>query len=321
MKFRQRIRLPLALLALAASAAFAQDGKTVRLVVPFPAGGATDAIARMIAPKLAQEFGQSVIVENRTGASGQIGTAYVKSAAPDGLTYLFTTDHTIATLPVLVDRAGYDPLKDFTAVGQVARFQLALSASIAGGAANLSGLKDVLRANPGRASFGVPVVGGYPSTVGVALQKHIGVPMTAVPYRGSGPVVNDVVGGQVTVGVTGLADVLPMVQGGRARILAVTGMKRSSMVPEVPTFEELGVHGLSSDSWYAFFAPAGLPAGSAERFNLALAKALADKGIKQRIAELSIELAPTSLKDADDVLKSTARYWLEASKQPDFVRP
>ncbi len=318
---RQWLRLPLILLAFAATMAMAQDTRTIRLVVPFPAGGATDAIARMIASKLAQSFGQPVIVDNRTGASGQIGTAYVKSAPPDGLTYLFTPDHTIVTLPVLMDSAGYDPLKDFTAVGQVARFQLALSTSASGGVTNLSGFKEWARAHPDRANFGVPVVGGYPSMVGVALQKSIGVPMTAVPYRGSGPVVTDVAGGQVAAGVTGLADVLPMAQGGRARILAVTGRQRSSMVPDVPTFEELGVPGLTVDSWYAFFAPAGLPTATAERFNRALAKALAEQDIQQKIAELSIELAPTSLKEADDLLKGAARYWLDASKQPDFVRP
>lgn len=321
MNLRQRIRLPLALLALVASAAFAQDAKTVRLVVPFPPGGATDAIARMVAPKLAQELGQTVIVDNRTGASGQIGTAYVKSAAPDGLTYLFTTDHTIVTLPVLVAGAGYDPLRDFTAVGQVARFQLALTTSATAQATNLAGFKDLVRASADRASFGVPVVGGFPSMVGVALQKSIGLPLTAVPYRGSGPVVTDVAGGQVTAGVTGLADAMPMAKGGRVRIFAVTGLKRSSVVPDVPTFEELGVSGLTIDSWYAFFAPAGLPAATAERFNQALAKVLADGEIKQKIADLSIELAPTTLKQADDVLKSAAGYWLNASKQPDFVRP
>lgn len=321
MNFRQRIRLPLALLALVTSVAFAQEAKTVRLVVPFPPGGATDAIARMLAPRLAQELGQPMIVENRTGASGQIGTAHVKSAPPDGLTYLFTTDHTVVTLPVLVAQAGYDPLKDFVALGQVARYPLALTTAATNPANSLAGFKELVRANADRASFGVPVVGGFPSMVGVALQKSMGLPMTAVPYRGSGPVVTDVVGGQVTAGVTGLADAMPMAKGGRVRIFAVTGLKRSSVVPDVPTFEELGVPGLTIDSWYAFFAPAGLPVATAERFNQALAKVLAEREIKQKIAELSIELAPTTLKQADDVLKSAAHYWLNASKQPDFVRP
>lgn len=321
MNFRPVIQMSLAALALTTAAAFAQDSKIVRVVVPFPPGGATDAIARMIAPKLAQELGQSVIVENKTGASGQIGTAFVKSAPPDGLTYLFTTDHTVVTLPVLVANAGFDPMKDFVALGQVARYPLAMTISAASKASTQAEFKELVRAQADRASFGVPVVGGFPSTVGVALQKSIGLPLTAVPYRGSGPVVADVAGGQVTAGVTGLADAMPMAKGNRVRIFAVTGLKRSNVVPEVPTFEELGVTGLTIDSWYAFFGPAGLPSATAERFNLALAKALSDADIKQRIADLSIELAPTTLKQADDILKSAARYWLNASKQPDFVRP
>ena len=321
MNFRPLIRLALIPLAFAATMACAQDGKIIRVVVPFPAGGATDAIARMLAPKLEKELGQTMVVDNRTGASGQIGTAFVKGAPADGSTYLFTTDHTIVTLPVLVDNAGYDPLKDFVALGQVARYPLAMSVASAGSPANLAAFREMVRANPGKASFGVPVVGGFPSTVGVALQKSTGVPMTAVPYRGSGPVVVDVAGGQVSAGVTGLADVMPMAKGGRVRILAITGKKRSAIVPEVPTFDELGVPGLTIDSWYAFFAPAALPAANATRFNQALAKILSDPEIKQKIADLSIELAPSSLKEADEVLKSSARYWLDASRQPDFVRP
>lgn len=321
MNFRQRICLPLVMLAFAASTALAQDSKTIRIVVPFPPGGATDAIARLLAPKLSQELGKTVIIDNRTGASGQIGAAYVKAAQPDGLTYIFSADHPIVTLPVLMEKVGYDPLKDFAAVGQVARFQLALFTATSGRATNLSKLKELVRAEPDRANFGVPVVGGFPSMVGVSLQKSFGVPLNAVPYRGSGPVVADVAGGQVTAGITGLADALPMAQGGRVRILAVTGKNRSSVLPDVPTLDELGVHGLTIDSWYAFFAPAGLPPATAERFNQALSKALQEKDIKQKIAEFSVEVAPTSLKEADAILKNAARFWIDASKQPDFVRP
>lgn len=321
MKRRDWMHWPLAALALTSCLVFAQDTRTVRIVVPFPAGGATDAIARLIGQKMAQDSGQPVVVDNRTGASGQIGTAHVKAAKPDGLTYLFTPDHTIVTLPVLMDNPGFDPLKDFTAVGQVARFQLAVTTAAPQGPATLAQFQGVARSTPALASVGVPVVGGYPSSVVVALQKSIGVPLTGVPYRGSGPVAADVAGGQVGAGVTGLADVMPMVKGGRLQVLAVTGKRRSSWLPATPTLEEIGVPGLTVDSWYAFFAPAGLPQATAQRFNQALNKALADPEVKRKIAELSIELAPTSLKEADEELRSAAQYWINASKQPDFVRP
>jgi tripartite-type tricarboxylate transporter receptor subunit TctC len=323
---RSRIRAVAvgALVAVAASysaVASAQDSKTVRIVVPFPPGGATDTLARTIAPKLSRELAQPVIVENRAGASGQIGTSFVKSATPDGTTYLFSTDHTIVAVPLLIPKAGYDALSDFVAVGQVARFQLALSVSPVTGAKSLPEFADYARANPGRANYGLPVVGGFPSMVGIAITKKIGVPMTAVPYNGSGPVVADVAAGQVSAGVTGLADAMPMFTGGRVRVVAVSGTKRSSVAPDVPTFEELGYSGLTANAWYAFFAPKALPAAIAERFNQALAKALTEPDVKQKIADLSTELAPTSLPEADRELRSAAAFWAEAAKSPDFVRP
>jgi len=307
--------------AFIAVASWGQDAKLARIVVPFPPGGGTDILARALAPKVGADLGQTLIVENKPGASGQIGTAAVKSAPPDGSTYLLTADHTIVVVPLLVPQAGYAALRDFIAVGQVARFRLAFSVSPRTGAKTLAEFAEVVRSNPSRANYGLPVVGGLPSMVGVAVAKRIGVPMTAVPYNGSGPVVTNVAADQVASGVTGLADAMSLYQAGRVRVVAVTGTERSSVIPGVPTFEELGYPGLAVNAWYAFFAPKGLPLAVAERFNKALNRALSEQDIKQRIAELSTELAPTSLEEADRELRTTAAFWAEAARSPDFVRP
>lgn len=310
-----------ALIAASSALALAQDSRPLRLVVPFPPGGATDAVARMLQPKLSAELSQTVVVENKPGASGQIGTAFVKNAPADGTVFLFTTDHTVVTIPHLVPSAGYVAPDDFLALGQVARYPLALSVAPATGAKNLRDFASFVKAQPAKANYGVPVIGGFPSTVGVAVARKIGAPMIAVPFPGSGPVTLNVAASQVSAGVTGLGDVLPMAKGGRVQLVAVTGTQRSPIAPDVPTFEELGYSGLTQQSWYGFLAPKATPPAIAERFNHALAKVLKDADIQHRIRELSLELAPTTLQEAAAEFKASAEFWTEAAKSPDFVRP
>lgn len=234
---------------------------------------------------------------------------------------LFTTDHTIVTVPHLVANAGFDALRDFVALGQVARFPLAVSVAANSAPKSLAELLAAYRADANRRNYGIPVIGGFPSTVGVALTKAAGTALVAVPFQGSNQVLLNVAGDQVAAGVTGLGDAVAMHTGGRVRILAITGTQRSPALPEVPTFEEQGVRGLNQVSWYAFFAPKALPAAAAERFNQALLKALDDPAIRRKVADLSVELAPTRLSESAAELKSAAEFWAEAAKSPDFVRP
>jgi len=320
MDLLRHIRSSLFLLLLAVPMVYAQGNKTIHIIVPWPPGGAADAIARTLVPKLEQGMGQPVVVENKAGAGGQLGTKLVKAARPDGLTVMFTSDPPVVTAPVLYDNVGYDPMMDFTALGQVARFKLGLSTATKD-VSSLRELMELMRAHPGRANYGTPAVGGLPSMIAMALKKQSGVAMTEVAYKGSPPLLTDLIGGQIVSGITGLTEAIPMVQAGRIRMVAITGTKRSSALPDVPTFEELGVPGLSYDLWFAFFGPRGLPTDFATRFNRALNEALMDPNVKQKLAEFSVELAPTSLKEADDELKKSAQYWNRASKQPGFVRP
>jgi tripartite-type tricarboxylate transporter receptor subunit TctC len=299
----------------------AQETKPARIIVPFPAGGATDALARLLAIKLGSELGQNFIVENKPGASGQIGTAFVKSSAPDGNTWLFTPDHTIVTLPRLVQKAGYEPLDDFVAAGLVARFPLALSVAPNTGVKSLQELTQFVRSQPGQGSYGVPVVGGFPSTVGVALSQRIGVPLVAVPFPGSGPALQQVAANQIMASITGLADAMPLAKAGRVKVVAVTGEKRSPFLADVPTFQELGISSLSIDSWYGFFAPKATAPAMIERFNHVLVKVLNESDVKQRIADFYIEQTPATLPEAQAEFRTATQFWLEASKSPSFIRP
>ncbi len=309
--------------ALASGAAYAQDGRLVRMVIPFPPGGGTDVLARAIAPKLAKELGSNVVVENRTGASGQIAVNHVKTSAPDGHTVLLTSDHAMVAVPVLNPTAGYDPRTDFTALGQVSRFQLALAVGPATKAKNMAEFAAYVRANPSKANYGLPVVGGFPSTIGVTVAKKIGgtPPMAAVPFAGSAQLLQNILGDQVAGGITDMPSFIPMHRADKLRIVAVSGTRRAVALPDVPTFEELGYTGLAANAWYSFFGPKDMPRAVAERFNRALIAALNDPEVKQRINDLGHEFAPLGLQESDVELKAAANFWVEAGKSPDFVRP
>ncbi len=291
------------------------------MILPFPPGGGTDSLARVIAPKLSRELGSNVIVESKPGASGQIAVSFVKSAPPDGSTVLFTSDHSLVVVPHLQPRAGYEALRDFVALGQVSRFQLALALSPGTPAKGLADYAAYVKSTPDKAVYGLPVIGGFPSTVGVALAKKVGVPMQAVPFVGSAPLMQNLAGDQIPAGITGLPDFMPLQNAGRLRVIAVTGRRRAAALPDVPTFEELGYPGLAANSWFAFFGPRDLPRSFAERFNRALGAALSDPEVRQRIGEMAHELAPTSLEEAAAEMKLAADFWTEAARSPDFVRP
>lgn len=309
-------------LALAVSAAAqAQDFKVpIKVVVPFAAGGGTDVIARMLAPRIGKELDQTVFIENRPGASGQIGVQAVKIAPADGSAFLFAPDHSLIIAPLLLPKAPYEP-KDFVAVGQAARFQWAMAVSNVSGAKGVPALIEYIRQDAARGNYGVPLIGGMPAIIGTAVARKAGLKFASVSYNGSAPMAADLAGGTLTSGIAGLQDIIAMHQAGKFRIVAVSGARRSTILRDVPTFEELGYSGLAVGNWYAFFAPRGLPRPLAERFNKALNVALADPEVKQKIADMSLELAPTSLDEADREMKATAVFWEKESRSPDFVRP
>ena len=295
---------------LLATAASAQDFKgPVRIVVPFAAGGATDALARLLAPGLGKALGQQIIIDNRPGASGQIGTAAVKAAPPDGSTFLLALDHSVVVVPLITPAAGYDAVKDFVPVGQVARFQWTLAVPAGSPARTLSEFVEVVRKDPKQGNYGVPLTGGVPDIIGAAISRKADVRMEPVPFGGSAQLMPQLIGGQLASGVTGEPEGVQMLRGGKVRILAISGGKRSSLLPDVPTFEELGFTGVNVNSFNAFFAPKGLPRPTAEKFNAALRGVLKEPEVEQKIREMSLELAPTDLEQSARELAKSYEFW------------
>ncbi|WP_423195667.1 MULTISPECIES: Bug family tripartite tricarboxylate transporter substrate binding protein [unclassified Cupriavidus] len=306
-----RMLVALAMSATVSTAASAAGfSGPIRIVVPFAAGGATDALARLLAPGLAKELGHTVVVENRPGASGQIGTAYVKNAPADGSVYLLALDHSVVIVPLITPSAGYDALRDFSPVGTVARFQWVFSVPNTSPAATLQQFMDLARKDASRRNYGVPLMGGMPDLLGSSIGRKAGIAMEAIPFNGSAQMMPQLIGGQLASGVTGSPEAVTMSRAKKVRLLAVTGDKRSPLLPDVPTFAEAGVPGLNLSSFNAFFAPKALPASVAETFNAALRKTLADPDVRKQVSDMSLELVESaSIPEAKSELERTYRFW------------
>lgn len=312
----KRIFLIGAAAAVLAAGTHAQEFKApIKIVIPFAPGGATDALARAIGPKLGKELGQPVIIENRPGASGQIGTAAVKLAPADGSTFLLALDHSVVVVPLITPTAGYDALKDFVPVGQVARFQWTFAVPLTSPAKTLAEFVELVRKDPQNGNYGVPLIGGVPDIIGAAITRKSGANMEAIPFGGSAQMMPQLIGGQLASGVTGEPEGVTMSRGGKVRILAISGGKRSTLLPDVPTFEELGFSGVNVNSFNAFFAPKALPRPLAEKFNTALRSVLKDPEVQAKIKDMSLDLAPTDLKQSADELAKSYAFWHQAAAQ------
>jgi len=232
----------------------------LRLIVGFPAGGATDVVARILAEGLMRHLpDQVVVVENRGGAGGQIAAQQLKKTPANGKTIMLSIDHTQVIIPLTVLGAGYDGAADFTPLAGVAVFRNVLSVNAATPVTSMQDLQAWLKAQPDAVNYGVPAANSVPQLIGQILGRHVGVALNPVPYRGGAPMVQDVLAGHIPVGVGNMADALEHHRSGRLRILAMDGQTRSPHAPDIPTFEELGIAGVEQTSWQAMFAPPGYP--------------------------------------------------------------
>lgn len=298
-----------------ASSAIAQEFKQpIKFVVPFAPGGATDVLARMVAPKISAELGQPVIIENRAGASAQIGTQFVKNSAPDGSTFLVNTDSSLTILPNIMAEVPYVSGRDFMMVGKIATLPWALSVPAANNIKTLEQFVAYIKKDPKQANYAVPTTGGVPEMIGEVIGKKANVEMTILPYAGGAAIITSVLGAQISSGVTGTPEALNMEKTGKAVVLGVSGAKRSSYLPNVPTFEESGLPGLTADSWFAIYAPKALPKPMAERFNAALNLALKDPDIQKKIAEMAIEVTPATLAESEKYYANALAYWANVYK-------
>jgi tripartite-type tricarboxylate transporter receptor subunit TctC len=261
--------------------------KPIRIVVPFAAGGGVDAAARVLAQKLSDAFGQPVLVDNRGGAGGSIGTEAVARAAGDGYTLLHTTNGHI-TAPSL-QKLSWDPIKDFEAVSQIAAFPFLLVAHPSVPAKNLAELIALAKQSPGKMSYGSSGQGG-PLHLGMELFKSMaGVDIVHVPYKGNGPLAAALLAGEVQVAMDSGAVTIPNVRAGKFRGYAVTGLTRSTIIPELPTMAEAGLPGYDYQGWHGLLAPAGTPREVVARLNTEMIRILALPDVRERFTGLGYE--------------------------------
>jgi tripartite-type tricarboxylate transporter receptor subunit TctC len=299
-----------AVLALAAGAAAAQawPAKAVRFVVPFPPGGATDVAARALADKLAAAFGQQVVVENRAGGGGAIGAAEVARAAPDGYVLLFTADP-MTTQHLVVKALPYDVMRDFVPVTQVTIQPIAIAVHPSVGASTIQEFVALAKASPGKYSFAHSGTGSGQHMAGELFKRRAGIEMVDIPYRGGGPAVADLLGGQVLVGVLGSTPLVPHHTAGRVRILAFTTKERFALLPEIPTVQEAGFAGFDISQWLGIFAPAGTPRPIVDRVQADVAAALKLPDVVERLARGALAPVGSTPEQFAALLKADLDRW------------
>jgi len=289
------LRFALSVIVLCAGVvpAIAQDkfDKPVRILVGFAPGGTADIIARVVADKMTASIGQPVVVENRPGAIGRIVADAVKAAPPDGTLIMVMPIGPMAVVPHVYKDITYDPIKDFTPIALGATFQFAFAASPKSGAKTWPEFAAWAKANPGKADYATPGAGSLPHFFGVLLGRGIGVEMVHVPYKGSAAYMNDLIGGQVSGAVDAIADLTELHRAGKVKVLASSGAKRSTALPDVPTFNELGVTGVEAMGWFGFFAPAKTPAPIVNALNQAINKALQSPDVAAKLSGLGMDPA------------------------------
>ncbi|MBS0539015.1 MAG: tripartite tricarboxylate transporter substrate binding protein [Proteobacteria bacterium] len=265
--------------------------KSIRLVVAFPPGGATDVLARVLAQGMTEDLGQTVVVDNKGGASGIIGTEAVAKAQPDGYTLLFApSSH--ATLKELYPNLTFDPLKDFTPIAAMARTAYIYVVHPGVGAKNFKELLDIARAKPGTIAYASTGMGTAQHLAGEALRRAGKVDILHVPYKGSGAVRGDLLAGRVQTMFDNVAVMLPYVQRKELLALAVTSAKRNPLLPDVPTMRELGLPDVEIEGWFVVLGPAGVPDAVVKRLNASVNKVLASKATAAKLAELGAEPLP-----------------------------
>ncbi|HQR99563.1 MULTISPECIES: Bug family tripartite tricarboxylate transporter substrate binding protein [unclassified Polaromonas] len=274
---------------LLAGIAQAQTG-TIRLLVGFPAGGGTDVIARTLADKLKDQLGSNVIVENRAGAGGQIAAQALKAAPADGTTFFLSHDHTISILPLVTRNPGFDPAKDFVAVAGFATFVNAFAVSGGTPAASMNEYVAWVRTQGGKGNVGVPAPASVPEFLVKLVGQKYALDLQAAPYRGSAPMMADMLGNQIGAGVGSVPDFIENHKAGKIRVVAVLGGKRQAALPDVPTFAELGLAGFEDVPYYGIFAPAGTPRATIDRFAAAVTKVIAMPDVRDRLTAMGLSV-------------------------------
>ena len=306
--------------ALCLSAGAWAQGAAVHLLVGFPPGGGTDAIARTLADKLKDLLGNPVVVENRAGAGGQIAAQALKAAAADGNTLYFTHDHAISILPQVVKNPGYEPSKDFVPVAGIATFVNAFAVSGGTPANSMPGYLAWVRSQgAGHGNVGVPAPASVPEFLVKVMAQKYAMDLQAAPYRGSAPMMGDMLGNQIGAGVASVPDFIENHRGGKLRVVAVMGASRQSLLPDVPTFAELGLPGFEEVAYYGFFAPVGTPRAAIERFADAVTKVLAMPDVKERLSAMGLSVGFMNAQQLGKREQAYTQVWSKIIKSSGFV--
>lgn len=295
------------LLALAVPQAQAQDKPPLKILVGFPPGGSADVIARLVADALRDDF-SPVVVENRPGAGGRIALNAVKNAKPDGQTVIILPSGPMVMFPHVYRKLEFDVLKDFTPISLLARFQFGVVAGPASGASTLADMLAKGKADPKHATYGTAGSGTLPHFMGVLLEQSTGVTFTHVPFQGSSPANNALLGGHVAYKFDVVSETAEHHKAGKVRILAVTGTKRDPQMPEVPTLKELGVN-MDATAWFAMYGPAGLPRDTLQRLEKAVAAAVQRPPLNERLVKLGYEPVGSTSASLGEIQRADLARW------------
>jgi tripartite-type tricarboxylate transporter receptor subunit TctC len=298
----------------------AQGGKPLRLLVGFPPGGGTDAIARILADRLKDALGAPVVVENKPGAGGQLAAQELKNAPADGHTVFLSHDHTVTILPLTVRNPGFDPARDFVPVAGFATFVNGLALSPGTPAKTMAEYVAWVRTQgQGKGAVGVPAPASTPEFLVKVLAERSRLDLVAAPYRGSAPMIADMLGNQIPAGTGSVPDFIEHHKAGRLRIVAVGGARRQATLPEVPTLAELGIAGFEEPPYYGLFAPAGTPRAAQDTLAAALQKVVAQPEVRERLTALG--LAVEFMGGAQLAAREQAygRGWAEIIRRTGFT--
>jgi tripartite-type tricarboxylate transporter receptor subunit TctC len=287
-QFVQRAaRAALALGALGALG-LAQAQTITRLMVGFPPGGGTDAIARILAERMQADLGSPVVVENKAGAGGQLAAQALKAAAPDGHTLFLSHDHSVSILPLTMKSPGFDPAKDFVPVAGFATFVNAVALSGGTPARDFKAWIEGVKAAGGKAVMGIPAPASTPQFAVQVIGKQFGLDLAAPPYRGSAPMMADMLGNTIPAGVGSVPDFIENHKAGKLRVVAVMGTQRQAALPDVPTFTELGIKGFEDVPYYGIFAPAGTPKATLDKLAASVQKVIAMPDVKDKLTAMGL---------------------------------
>ena len=307
---------------LAGGTAWAQSTwptKPVRIVLQFPPGGSTDAVARILSQVLTQSLGQPVLVENRPGADGAIAGDYVVRSEPDGHTFFLASNTPMMQVPLLKKTPPYDPIKSFTPVTLVGRYIYVLVAGAQLPVQNAQDLMQLIRSHPGKFNYGS--YSGVTQLMFTRLKNEAKLDMNMIPYKGEGPTINDILGGHVQLTFATPASALPHIKEGKLKALAVLLPKRWNLLPQVPTASEAGVPPLTAGTWAALFGPARLPMDIANRMSRAMADAMARPEVKEKIDNLGFDLASSTPAEMavfmPEQLQAWSKAFADAGLQPE----